>query len=99
MVAVGAVWRRPALVVLLVLAFVALVVALAGAWPLRAGALVALVLAAGALLAGAMALAGADALGGRGRRPAGKPGSSRRACGPGRAGAVAPPEALAFAGR
>jgi hypothetical protein len=57
---VGAVWRRPAPVAPLVV----LVLALVGAVPLGAGALVALVLAAGALLAGAVALAGADALAG-----------------------------------
>jgi threonine dehydratase len=65
-VAVGASWRRPALAVLLVLPVLAPLVALAGARPLGPGALAALllvigapVLAAGALLAAAVALAGA----------------------------------------
>ena len=42
LLAVGASWGRPALAVLLVLALLALVVALAGAGPLGAGALAAL---------------------------------------------------------
>jgi hypothetical protein len=64
-VAVGAVWRRPALLALVAALVLALVMALAGAGPLRAGALVALLLAIGAPVlaagapAGAMALAGA----------------------------------------
>jgi hypothetical protein len=63
-VAVGAVWRWPALPVLLVLAFLAPVLALAGAAPLGPGALAALALRLGAPVLAAGALAGAGPLAG-----------------------------------
>jgi hypothetical protein len=64
LVAVGTSWRRSALFALAGVQVLAPMVALAGAGPLRPGPLAALVLAAGALLPGAVALAGAGALAG-----------------------------------
>jgi hypothetical protein len=63
-VAVGASWRRSALLVLLVLTLVALAVALVGAGPLGPGALAALLLMTGAPVLAAGVLAGAGALAG-----------------------------------
>ena len=83
-VAVGAVWRRLALAVLLVVAVLAPMLALAGAGPLGPGALAALLVVIRAPILAAAALTGAGALAGAVGGLLGRPGSSRCACGRGR---------------